>query len=454
MRRKLLVTAAVAAAASSSTAALAGGFAIREQSTLFQGLAFAGSAAGGALSSIYWNSAATASLDGLNTDSNLAVLFARAEVTVDNVTPNTTVPPLAGGGVVNGFIASQYALADDSTDISDPAYISASYGSYQVSDKLYIGYGSNAPFGLKTEPDDENYQGATLARKTSLFTLNANPTVAYKVSEALTIGAGIQIQYADAIFKFASGLPQADTATFSQDDWAVGATAGILVTPVAGTTIGLGWRSQMTHEFEGRLSRNGTGAIPPVLATGIPEASLGAETELNLPDIVTLSLRTNVTPNMRLMGTVEWTNWERFKNLTLTATEAGINPVTNAPIASGDTIAVLEANWSDGWFFSLGTEYDYSDKITLRGGLAYEISPVDSPEKRIIAIPDADRVWLSLGASYDYSASTTLDFAYTHIFVEDERFERETLGSVLRADISGTIEAEADIVSIGMRTKW
>ena len=115
---------------------------------------------------------------------------------------------------------------------------------------------------------------------------------------------------------------------------------------------------------------------------------------------------------------------------------------------------MLEANWSDGWFFSLGGEYDYSEKLTLRSGIAYEISPVDSPEKRIVSIPDADRVWLSFGASYDYSASTTLDFAYTHVFVEDEKFERSTLSPLLQADISGTIEAEADIVSVGMRTKW
>jgi long-chain fatty acid transport protein len=434
-------------AAMSGTGAMAGGFAIREQSTLFQGLAFAGSAAGGNISSIYWNSAATAALDGMNTDSNYALLIGRAEVKVEEVTGNSTV------GVPAPVIQGYYAGQDDSTDISDPAVISASYGNYQVSDKLYIGFGSNAPFGLKTEPDDEEYQGAPLARKTSLFTLNANPTVAYKLSSTLTIGAGIQIQYADAIFKFASGVPQANTTTFSQDDWAVGATAGILFTPMSGTTIGLGWRSQMTHEFEGRLSRNATGVLPPIIP-GIPELSIGAETELDLPDIVTLSLRTNVTPNMRLMGTVEWTNWERFENLTLKATEAGTNPVTNAPISAGDTIAVLDANWSDGWFFSLGGEYDYNEKITLRAGAAYEISPVDSPEKRIVAIPDADRVWLSLGGSYDYSASTTLDFAYTHIFIEDEKFERQTLGTALRADISGSIEAEADIVSVGMRTKW
>lgn len=450
VKRVLVASTAASVVALSASQALAGGFAIREQSTLFQGLAFAGSAAGGSLSSIYWNSAATAALDGMNTESGLAVLLGRAEVTVDSVSGNSTL-----GAGANPLVEAGYASQSNSSDISDPAYISSSYGNYQINDRLFVGFSSNAPFGLKTEPDDEEYQGATLARKTSLFTLNANPTIAYKLTDAITIGAGVQIQYADAIFKFASGLPQANTTTFSQDDWAFGATAGIIVTPVAGTTIGLGWRSQMTHEFEGSLSRSESGSIPgTILAGGLAEMALGAKTELKLPDIVTLSLNTAVNSQMRLMGTVEWTNWSRFEELRLIATEDGINPTTGLGISSGDTIGVLEANWSDGWFFSLGGEYDYSDKITLRAGAAYEISPVDSPEKRIVAIPDADRVWLSLGASYKYNAATTLDFSYTHIFIEDERFERETLGAATRADLEGSVEAEADIISVGMRTKW
>ncbi len=124
------------------------------------------------------------------------------------------------------------------------AVVAASYGNYQVNDKLFIGFGSNAPFGLKTEPENEEYRGANLARKTSLFTLNANPTIAYKITPGLTIGAGAQIEYADAIFKFASGTPFGDSTVFSGDDWAFGATAGIMLEPVNGTKIGLGWRSR------------------------------------------------------------------------------------------------------------------------------------------------------------------------------------------------------------------
>ena len=318
-----MLAAVSALALSRSGGAWAGGFAIREQSALFQGLAFAGTAAGGSLSSIYWNSAATAELDGMNTDSNYSLLITSAEVKVDSVTGNSQVI-----SALNPDIEDTYGRADsNSGDIASMAILSASYGNYQVSEKLYIGFGMNAPFGLKTEPDNEEYQGAVLARKTNLFTLNANPTLAYKLSPFLTVGVGVQIEYADAIFKFASGLPQADTTTFSGDDWAFGATAGVLIKPSANTTIGLGWRSQLTHDVEGRLSRQASAPITPF--AGIPAASIGASAEIDLPDIVTLSLRTAVSPNMRLMGTVEWTNWSRFENITLKATEAGVSPVSN-----------------------------------------------------------------------------------------------------------------------------
>jgi long-chain fatty acid transport protein len=53
-----------------ATSASAGGFAIREQSVESQGASFAGSAAFGGLSSMYWNPAAAANKDGLNFDSN------------------------------------------------------------------------------------------------------------------------------------------------------------------------------------------------------------------------------------------------------------------------------------------------------------------------------------------------------------------------------------------------
>ena len=61
-------------------AAEAGGFAIREQSAQFQGSSFAGSAAGGGLSSMYWNPAALGQADwGLISESHFSGIFGQAE---------------------------------------------------------------------------------------------------------------------------------------------------------------------------------------------------------------------------------------------------------------------------------------------------------------------------------------------------------------------------------------
>ncbi len=78
-RVALMAAAAVAALLATSHVASAGGFYIREQSADFQGMSYAGDAAGGALSSMFWNSAAAASVDGLNTESSYTIISPESE---------------------------------------------------------------------------------------------------------------------------------------------------------------------------------------------------------------------------------------------------------------------------------------------------------------------------------------------------------------------------------------
>jgi long-chain fatty acid transport protein len=206
-----------------------------------------------------------------------------------------------------------------------------------------------------------------------------------------------------------------------------------LVEPVAGTTIGLGYRSQMTHDLDGHFSGDGL--------------SQSANTTLNLPDMVTLSLRHEITPTTRLLGTVEWTNWSRFQDVSVTI--PGVTTLGEA------------ANWSDGWFYSVGGEYDYSSVLTLRSGVAYEVSPIDDPTKRLVQIPDNNRIWLNIGASYKcefcrellHSEATTLDVGYSHVFIEDGAFNDTTPDG--STQITGTINnAHFDLVSVGVRSEW
>ncbi len=68
-------------------------------------------------------------------------------------------------------------------------------------------------------------------------------------------------------------------------------------------------------------------------------------------------------------------------------------------------------------------------------------------------MPDADRVWLTAGASYKYSEWTTIDFAYAHVFVEDSTTDRTEFVGASPRRLVGDVESNVDIVSIGWRTK-
>lgn len=411
---------------SANAPAQAGGFAIREQSTSSQGASFAGSAAGHDLSSVFWNPAAVGSKGpGLHTESHYSLIVPHSEITVDSY---------------RGLPAAAFGLDSDSGNMAKMALVGASYGSYQLSEQLFVGFGLNSPFGLVTEPDDNRYAGAELGRTSKLFTLNANPVVGYKIAPGVTLGAGLQVQYADGELKFASGFPTGPTSGFEGDDFAFGGTAGILVELAQGTSIGLGYRSQLSHTLEGDFY---TLLGPATLQTR-------SEVDIDLPDIVTLSLRTAVSLQMRVMATVEWSNWSRFEDLTVIAEETGATVFGGR--AAGTTIASIPANWEDGWFFSGGLEYDVMPNLTMRGGVAYEISPVREAEQRILGIPDSDRVWLSLGGTTKITEATTIDLAYTHIFLEDGDFDRRTLGAGAR--VTGEVESSTDIVSVSMKTRW
>lgn len=418
--------ASAAAAAALPGVAEAGGFAIREQSASSQGASFAGSAAGYDLSSMYWNPAAVGvrTGPGIHTESHYSVIMPYAKIEVETVDT-----PGPGGALP----ASLFGAPTNSGGIASPAIVGASYVSYQLSPQWFVGMSLNSPFGLTTKPNELDYAGASLARTTRLITFNAAPTVGYRLAPGLTVAAGVQVQYGDGrlnLANFPTVLPAGlspfppGNAEFDGDGFAFGGTAGLLYQPSPDTSIGLGYRSRLTQKLDGDFTF-GDGRY------------FDAEADIELPDIVTLSVRQTVLPGARLLGTVEWSNWSRFKELR----------VEGVP---GQQIA-FEAGWSDGWLFSLGGEVDMPNGVTLRTGVGYEVSPVDSPEKRLVSIPDADRIWLSGGASFQIMPQTYVDLAYTHIFIDDGDFAREDLAGVA---YTGSVDAHTDIVSVSLKSRW
>ena len=163
--------------------------------------------------------------------------------------------------------------------------------------------------------------------------------------------------------------------------------------------------------------------------------------DVDTPDMVTVSLRQQLTNNLRVLGTVEWTNWDRLD----------VHPI----IVGGAPIGAFDFQWDDGWFFSGGIEYDVSKQLTVRGGVAYEISPIDSPTQRLPQVPDSDRIWLSFGATYNWSETMSFDIGYTHVFFDDARLDRLPAAAAASGfRLVADTESSADIVAASVKMKW
>ena len=151
-------------------------------------------------------------------------------------------------------------------------------------------------------------------------------------------------------------------------------------------------------------------------------------------------------PNLTLLGTVEWTNWSRLQKLDIVCDTAGIVP----PCPAGATLNSLHLGWHDGWFVSGGLEYLASPSLLLRGGVAWEKSPIQNADERTPRVPDSDRIWASIGLSYKWSENLIFDLAYSHIFVDSAQIDRTEGGVRLLADV----DAHVDIIAASMRMKF
>ena len=391
--------------------ALAGGFGI-EQSAYYQGMSFAGAAAGGeSLSSISWNPAtANFAGAGLTFESSYSVVLMSADLTVTN----------PGAQLVTG---------PAETEMGRNALIGASYATWRLDNKMVLALSLTSPFGLGTKAKNQDWVGSLEGVTTSLFNLNAAPILSYEIAHGVTVAAGLQVDYFDL------QRQTAGNATLRADDTNVGFVAGITFAPSPDTSVGLGFRSAVNHTLEGHLTVTGAGEAP-------------IKASIILPEMLSLGVRHAVSPTTRLTAEVEWVNWSRL-NVIPVVLQA---PLLGVP--AGAAAANLDFQWRDGWLFGLGGEYDWSRALTLRTGIAYEISPVDGPTTRLVQDPDSDRVWASIGASYKWSADTRFDFSYSHVFFEDNAPFNRVGASFPTPPLLGTADVSMDIISVGYKVVW
>ncbi len=432
-----------------STNAYSGGFALIENSGSGAGNAYAGAAARTEDPSVIWfNPASMMSMSGQNLSVGGHIVSASSKF--EN--KGTAINPLLGGSDISG-------------GEGDPAGVSFVPNLYYVqplNSDMSFGLSINAPFGSDTKYD-KDWVGRYHAVESAVLSININPSLAWRVSDELSLGAGLSAQYFHVTLSNAidsgsvclgslapnnaakaecvkAGLTPANQEhdSFGElegDGWAFNFNLGLNYNVSEKTNIGLSYRSKIDHDLEGEADFDIDTTLQQFLTaagtTAFTDSDISAKAKL--PASLIFGITHQLDDKLQLLGGITWTQWSTFKELRVNFD----NP------AQPDSVTPEE--WEDVMRYSIGLNYKKSDVLTLRAGLAFDEEPIPSAKRRTPRIPGTDRTWISFGAGYKFSDKLDVDFGYSHLFLDEAPIDHtdESLGHTTL----GLYDSAVDIIS-------
>lgn len=418
MKMTMKAAAAAVMAVCAASAAHAAGFMLTEQSAGALGRAYAGVGVDGTdLSGVYYNPA------------------------------TMTLHP--GTQIQAGFVAVGLDLAFEGT--GDYSHVSENgqyntqaiphgYISHQISDSMWVGLAMTVPFGMGTEYDDD-WRFANRGISAEVLTFDFNPNVAWKVSDKLSLGAGMSIQYAAADLKMRdNAVPGNNALTMNgevdADSWAWGFNLGLMWSPLENLRFGLSYRSKINHNADGdftvdNLKLMGQSTTPEMVdqilgghgtyATML-NAALGthdATATISTPAWLMATAAWDVNDLLSLYATFRWTDWSSFDTL----------DIHSSALVTTNGVKTVENHWQDTYLVSVGADLRFTNWWTFRAGIGYETSAVDDQKYRTAIIPDADRLWLALGSSFHATKNMQIDVSAAWLHGVGERNLWSTDGS-------------------------
>ncbi|MFN4021265.1 MAG: OmpP1/FadL family transporter [Hydrogenophilus thermoluteolus] len=423
-----LTTLASALFVAGLSSAHAGGFQLLEQNASGIANAYAGSAAvADNASTIFFNPAGVTQLSGAK-EVSLGLAVVKPSFKFANQGSLAAVPPLTPVPVP--------LTGSNGADAGDWAAIPNGYYAQRINDRLSVGVGFGAPFGLKTEYTDD-WVGRFQSTLFDIKTMNVNPSVAYRVNDKVSVGAGVSIQKMEATYdRFASlfapaslvpllgGTQAAANAAMQNtklrlkaDDVSLGWNVGVLFQPTAATRVGLSYRSKVKHTLTGTLTASG-GAAAVLSNPAIGAAGVNAKVDVDLPDTFIVSFTHQLNPRWEVLADLSWTGWSSLDVLPIYRTSG---------VQAGTTADVLDAHFRDTWRVALGANYHYNDAWTFKFGIAHDESPVKNADTRLVSLPDNNRIWLSFGAQWRPDRATRVDFGLAHLFINDTRISHNQI---------------------------
>lgn len=303
---------------------------------------------------------------------------------------------------------------------------------FKKSQKFNLSLGIYTPFGSRDQwPDD--WKGNALIREINMKVIFYQPTLSYKISDKIGIGAGLV--FAQGSVTLRQGIPAQDSlgnygeANLKGAANSFGFNAGIYFKPNQKFSIGLDHRSSVNLKMS-----NGTAVftVPKSLSSYFPSTTFSSS--VKLPSTTTIGFGFIPNEKLKLAFDVNFIGWGVYDTLSFDFAQNTdkLKDVHSARMYKNTFIA------------RFGAQYQLNEKFFVRCGAYFDKSPVQAgyltPET-----PDANRIAFTAGASWNITKKFSLDASL--LFIDGMK----RTDTNLETQFSGTYKAIAVMPGIAVQ---
>lgn len=366
-------------------------------------------------------------------------------------------------------------LGDNGGDAGRFAVIPPLFAIGHLDERVNVGLTINVPFGQKTKYDG-GWMGRFQSLESEVKTISVSPAMSFRVDDHWWLGAGLSVQWVKATLTndinysaivadraLASGrlTPQQVAALLDParpdtiagltgetevegDDLRVGWNIGVIYNLDDRLRLGAQFRSRIRYRLEGHASFQPPTSANPLAnaiitaasAPGAPLSNTDLSASIELPPSASVGVWWQATPALALLFDAQWTGWSSFDEVSFIR-------------GNGSTLATVVYDWRDTWRFAAGATYRISDAWQIRGGIAYDQTVIRNDAERGARLPDAAKLWLTMGARYDWKPGDTwFDVALSYVDSRDAGIHQNNGSTAAYGLLDGTYQSHVFIVSL------
>lgn len=272
----------------------------------------------------------------------------------------------------------------------------SSFYSQKINDDLYAGIGLYGNYGLGI--DFGNWAGERLIKKSTLMAMTLSPSLAYKLSDRVSIGASANINYG-----FLSLTRDVDGVDDKQKDhdWAMSYRLGLLMQLTDQTRAGVTWNSKTEYDF----NIYGKARLPnlPNVQYDLPITA-----QVNAPQQIMLSLVHDIDKQWSVMGDLGWQDWSEFGAPQITVVGQQVDK---------------NSRMKDTWHTALGVQYRPTEQWRLNAGVAFDSTPYKDQSDVAMTIPTGDEWRFGTGAQYQITSASNIGVAVEYLHMQSSKVQ-------------------------------